>query len=164
MLPKYSLRRPFEGGTKSHRLIEQSGVISKLEKRAHLLYLTTKSVWTQPLGELGSQILKVLHGHVIEKSVFPEESEDGFARREIIAECSRLDLTGVALLLLRSQKPITQIAKGQSIGRSPRNAARVEVVALIKVLLQGGICILPRAEIVQLPANLLSPPAGRMRE
>src|SRR5262249_44922018 len=61
--------------------------------------------------------------------------------------------------LLLVEERVRQFLHGQAVRAGPRLAASMQVVLLFQVLRQGAVGVVPRAEVMELAADLLRPDA-----
>jgi len=164
LFPQNGFRWLLENGAESHRPVDEACVVCVFENRPHIAHVVPHRDRAATLCQLCAKLVEVVGGKI---GCRPLTSEccDNFRTNSVIArEHSRGILVRVHQSLFAGQKPIAKFANRQPIEVGARGLASVQVVFLFQILLQCGIGIGPRAEVVGLPANLLCPPLRRVRE
>ena len=74
------------------------------------------------------------------------------------------DLAGVKKVSLGSEKLIHQVAHRQPVNFLRRLPSIMKVVLLGKILLKGGVGVIPSAKVVLFPTDILGPALRSVRE
>src|SRR5439155_1141689 len=141
--------------------VNQPSVQSMLEEAACVLnQLATKTMRSPVGGHLVPQSGKILRVQVRDQSAFPEVGNHQVANLLVVGPGAGRYFPRINQRLLIVQKGIRGILDCQSFGIGLRLAAGVQGVFLGKVLLQGGVGVIPRAEVIEAPPDLLRPLAA----
>jgi hypothetical protein len=142
--------------------VHQARLVGELERTPDHPDDGTHPVGAVPFGQPVFQGGEVLRVHGGDRLVFAEALDQHVHDGAVISPGAECQLAGVHGLLLRVQEDLGHVLDRQGGRVRPRRLARIQGIFQFQVLFQGAVEVIPRAEVVQLAADLLAPVAGRV--
>ena len=127
-----------ERWSESHWSGDQPRVKRELEHRPRALDLVAKCDRASGLRKGSTKSFEIVAGQVGHETSSAKFSDETVAGDIIVVECPLRNFARLHQMLFGREKTVGQIAKGQSVAGHSRRAAGLQIIPLIKILLDAA--------------------------